>query len=66
VETFVENKNIGFVHAGQAAEVKVETFNFTMYGTLHGKVTQVSGDAIPDEKRGLVYAARVRLRTAPP
>ncbi|MDP2834388.1 MAG: HlyD family secretion protein [Pseudomonadota bacterium] len=57
----VENKDIGFVHAGQVAEVKVETFNFTKYGTLRGTVTQVSGDAIQDEKRGLVYAARVKL-----
>ncbi|MDP1904660.1 MAG: HlyD family type I secretion periplasmic adaptor subunit, partial [Pseudomonadota bacterium] len=61
VEAFVENKDIGFVRAGQTAEVKVETFNFTKYGTLRGTVTQVSGDAIPDEKRGLVYAARVKL-----
>lgn len=61
VEAFVENKDIGFVRAGQAAEVKVETFNFTKYGTLHGTVMQVSGDAIQDEKRGLVYAARVKL-----
>ena len=61
VEAFVENKDIGFVRAGQSAEVKVETFNFTKYGTLHGTVTQVSGDAIQDEKRGLVYAARVKL-----
>ncbi len=58
---FVENKDIGFVRAGQTAEVKVETFNFTKYGTLRGTVTQVSGDAIQDEKRGLVYAARVKL-----
>jgi len=61
VEAFVENKDIGFVHTGQVAEVKVETFNFTKYGTLRGTVMQVSGDAIPDEKRGLVYAARVKL-----
>jgi len=61
VEAFVENKDIGFVRAGQVAEVKVETFNFTKYGTLRGTVTQVSGDAIQDEKRGLVYAARVKL-----
>ncbi len=61
VEAFVENKDIGFVRAGQTAEVKVETFNFTKYGTLRGTVTQVSGDAIQDEKRGLVYAARVKL-----
>jgi hemolysin D len=61
IEAFVENKDIGFVRAGQIAEVKVETFPFTKYGTLHGKVMQVSSDAIQDEKRGLVYAARVKL-----
>jgi hemolysin D len=61
VEAFVENKDIGFVQAGQVAEVKVETFAFTKYGTLPGKVVQVSSDAIQDEKRGLVYAARVKL-----
>lgn len=61
VEAFVENKDIGFVHAGQEAEVKVETFPFTKYGTLPGKIIQVSSDAIQDERRGLVYAARVKL-----
>jgi len=44
--------------------VKVETFPFTKYGTLRGTVIQVSGDAIQDEKRGLVYAARVKLERA--
>ena len=61
VEAFVENKDIGFVHPGQEAEVKVETFPFTRYGTLHASVTQVSHDAISDDKRGLVYSARVKL-----
>ncbi len=61
VEAYVENKDIGFVHAGQEAEIKVETFPFTKYGTLRGRLSQVSSDAIQDEKRGLVYAARVKL-----
>lgn len=61
VEALVENKDIGFVQAGQAVAVKVETFPFTKYGTLPGKVIQVSGDAIQDERQGLVYTARVRL-----
>lgn len=64
VEAFVENKDIGFVRNGQVAEIKVETFPFTKYGTLPGKVMQVSSDAIQDEKRGLVYAARVKLDKA--
>ncbi|MBI5329948.1 MAG: HlyD family type I secretion periplasmic adaptor subunit [Betaproteobacteria bacterium] len=60
VEAFVQNKDIGFVRVGQPAEVKVETFPFTKYGALPGVITQISSDAIQDEKMGLVYAARVK------
>lgn len=52
---------IGFVYAGQSATVKLETFAFTKYGTISGKVDFVSSDAAPDEKRGLIYPARIRL-----
>ena len=61
VEAFMENKDKGFVHTGQKAAVKVDTFEYTKYGTLPGQVTQVSQDAIPDEKRGLIYAVKVLL-----
>lgn len=64
VEAFLENKDIGFVNAGQAAAVKVETFPFTKYGTIDSKVIHVSHDAIQDEKRGLIYSTRVRLAKA--
>ena len=40
----VSNRDIGFVQAGQRAEIKVDTFNFTRYGLLHGKVVSVSQD----------------------
>jgi len=61
VEAMLPNKDVGFVNPGQDAEVKVETFPFTKYGTLHGTVMQVSSDAIQDEKLGLVYSTRVGL-----
>lgn len=61
VEALLENKDVGFVHAGQPVSVKVETFNFTKYGTVAGEVVSVSQDAIKDEKRGQVYNAKVRL-----
>ena len=61
VEAMLPNKEIGFVNPGQDAEVKVETFPFTKYGTLHGTITQVSSDAIQDEKLGLIYSTRVKL-----
>jgi len=46
IEAMVSNSDIGFVHAGQEAEIKVDTFNFTRYGLLHGKVLSVSQDAV--------------------
>lgn len=61
VEAMLPNKDIGFVNAGQDAEIKIETFPYTKYGTLHGTITQVSSDAIQDEKRGLIYSTRVKL-----
>lgn len=61
IDAMVENKDIGFINKGQAAEVKVEAFPFTRYGILHGKVVNVSLDAIADEKRGLLYQTRVLL-----
>jgi hemolysin D len=38
------------VHDGQVAEIKVDTFNFTRYGLLHGMVQSVSQDAIARDK----------------
>ncbi|MBU1237110.1 MAG: HlyD family type I secretion periplasmic adaptor subunit [Gammaproteobacteria bacterium] len=61
VEAYVENKDIGFVNPGQEAVVKVETFPFTKYGTVAAKVVSVSTDAVNDEKRGLIFPARVKL-----
>jgi hemolysin D len=46
VDAMVSNRDIGFVHQGQAAQIKVDAFNFTRYGMLRGKVISLSSDAI--------------------
>lgn len=61
IEAFLENKDVGFITAGQQAEIKIETFPYTKYGIVPGVVTSVSNDALNDEKRGLVYAMRIAL-----
>jgi hemolysin D len=61
VEAFLENKDIGFVKEGQTVAVKIDTYDYTKYGTISGKVTHVSRDAIVDEKKGLIYSTRVAL-----
>ncbi|MGT2440865.1 HlyD family type I secretion periplasmic adaptor subunit [Bradyrhizobium betae] len=50
VEAMISNRDIGFVENGQDAEIKIDTFNFTRYGLLHGKVISVSRDAIIKDK----------------
>lgn len=50
IEATVSNRDIGFVHEGQDAQIKVDTFNFTRYGLLHGTVLSVSRDAILRDK----------------
>ncbi|MBI5041919.1 MAG: HlyD family type I secretion periplasmic adaptor subunit, partial [Gammaproteobacteria bacterium] len=62
IEAWVLNKDIGFVTEGQIAEIKVETFPFTQYGTLDAEVIDVFSDAVTDEQKGLIYAARVLMK----
>ncbi len=50
IDAMVPNGDIGFVHAGQEADIKVDTFPFTRYGLLHGKILDVSSDAIAVDK----------------
>ena len=50
VEAMLPNRDAGFVHAGEAAELKVEAFTYTRYGLLHGLVRSVSRDALRKEQ----------------
>ena len=47
----VSNRDIGFVKPGQTAEIKVDTFTYTRYGLLRGKVESLSPDAVSPDKR---------------
>lgn len=60
-EVTLENKDIGFVHAGQEASIKLETFNFTRYGTVAAQVKMVTPDAVNDEKRGAIFPVTLQL-----
>ncbi len=62
VEAVLENKDIGFVYVGQSAEIKINTFNFTKYGSIDAEVVSVTADAIADEAKGLVYKLRLKMK----
>lgn len=61
-EVTLENKDIGFVTAGQQAEIKLETFNFTRYGTVPAQVKLVTADAVEDEKLGAIFPVTLQLQ----
>jgi hemolysin D len=57
IEARLENRDVGFVREGQTVKVKVETFNFTRYGLLDGRVIGVSRDVVgQDEARAQANA----------
>ncbi|WP_299967881.1 HlyD family type I secretion periplasmic adaptor subunit [uncultured Roseobacter sp.] len=60
-EIMVLNRDVGFVSAGQSVQVKIDSFPYTRYGTIDGKVTTISRDSVADEQLGLVFPARVAL-----
>lgn len=61
VEALILNRDVGFVRPGARVVVKLEAYPFTRYGSLGGVLDHVSPDAIVDERRGLVFPARVRI-----
>lgn len=65
VEALIANRDIGFIEEGQAVALKIDTFNFTRYGLLPGRVLSLSPDAVMPEKGAEpMYAARIALDAA--
>ncbi|MEN3813665.1 HlyD family type I secretion periplasmic adaptor subunit [Chromobacterium piscinae] len=65
VDAKVLNQDIGFVRSGLPVTLKVESYPYSKYGILSGTVDHVSHDAVPDEKLGPVFAARIKLPIHP-
>jgi len=63
VEAGLLNKDIGFVHTGQIAEIKIDSFPFTKYGVIDGTVTDISADAIEHEQLGLLFPLKASIKT---
>ncbi|MEB3284873.1 MAG: HlyD family type I secretion periplasmic adaptor subunit [Candidatus Sericytochromatia bacterium] len=63
VEARISPSDIGFVAPGQGAEVRLTAFDHTMYGSLKGKVTQISPDTVRDEQDPKQIFYRVTINT---
>lgn len=61
VEARVLPEEIGFIHVGQPAEVKVNSYDASKYGHVDGKIEQISASTYLDEKMNPYYRARIEL-----
>ena len=54
-EVWADNKDIGFLHEGQTAEIKVQTYDFQKYGVVKAELEDISPDAASDERDMKTY-----------
>lgn len=50
-EVRVTPKDIGYVIPNMHATIKLTAFDYSIYGTLQGKVTKIGADTVPDKHR---------------
>lgn len=68
VEAKVRPSDIAFIKAGLTGNVKLDTYDYTVYGSLEGRVSYVSPDALhEDTRQGEVsyYRVLVELPVSP-
>lgn len=65
IEARIRPQDIGSVHINQRARVDVTAYDSAIYGSLEGKVTSISPDAVLDERTGeSFYLVRVLTRAS--
>ena len=64
VEAKLKPADIAFVKPGLSAQVKIDAYDYTIYGALNGAVTYISADTLEENLRqGEMPYYRVQIRT---
>ncbi len=61
LEAKVTPADIGFLRKGQTALVKLNTYDFSIFGSLPGVVDVVGSDAVPNEKGETFYIVKIEM-----
>lgn len=68
IEAKVKPSDIAFLKPGLPASIKLDAYDYTLYGTLQGSVSYISADTLNDESRSLneppYYRVQVRTRAS--
>lgn len=51
IEAKVKSRDVAFIRKGLRANVKLDAYDYTVYGSLVGHVTYISPDTLEDEKK---------------
>jgi adhesin transport system membrane fusion protein len=62
-EAKVPPADVGFLRVGLPTSVKVDAFDYTVFGSLQGELAFVSADTFSDDRQGDKTYYRVRVRT---
>lgn len=61
VEVYVTPRNIGFLYPGMPVNMQVESFNYNEWGTIPGKVKDISSDFLTDSEGNSFYKVKCSL-----
>ena len=64
IEAKILPKDIGFIHIGLPALVKITAYDFTRYGGLTGIVEHISADTTQDEEGNIFYIIRIKTKNS--
>jgi HlyD family secretion protein/adhesin transport system membrane fusion protein len=61
VSVKIAPQDIGHIKLGQDVQVKVSSYDFSRYGFIKGKISQISASTFADENGGRYYQANINL-----
>lgn len=57
-EVYVSPRNIGYIDVGMPVNVQVSSFNYNEWGTINGKVQEISSDFLTDSRGNSYYKVK--------
>lgn len=61
LEVYVTPRNIGFMSVGMPVKMQVESFNYNEWGTIPGKVKEISSDFLTDSQGNSFYKVKCEM-----
>ncbi|GAG82213.1 unnamed protein product, partial [marine sediment metagenome] len=60
LEVKVSPAEIGFIHSGQTASVRISAYDYSVYGTLDAKISNIAADVVTDKEGNDFYEVKLK------